>query len=86
MGTNIKAPDSVLDNVKLGFSAQNNSIFLYRQGKDENEVLEQKEIHNELLIMLIAYMCFNSPQGSIKDVTVGGKKYQVIVRPVGEVG
>ena len=70
-----------LDNIKLGHSTLTDSIFLYRHGKDQGLALEKREAESDVFCVLVEYMMYNSPKGSIKKVTIDGKPYTVKVTP-----
>ena len=73
-----------LDNIKLGHSPLTDSIFLYRHGKNVGLALEKREAEADVFCVLIEHMMFKAKNGAAKTVSVGDKKYQIIVRPLTE--
>ena len=75
---------SNLDNIKLGHSPLTDSIFLYRHGKDNGLALDKRPAEADVMAVLVEHMMHNAPNGSSKVITLGDKKYTVLVKPYKE--
>lgn len=71
-----------LHKIKLGYSPLTETIYLFRHGKDINTALDKREAEKDVMVVLIDYMMHDSPKGSIKNVRLGDKYYEIIVRPI----
>ena len=73
-----------LDNIRLGHSPLTDSIFLYRHGKDKELALDKRPADVDVMAVLVEHMMYNAPNGSSKVITLGDKKYTVLVKPYKE--
>jgi hypothetical protein len=73
---------SILDKISLGYSMFDDTIYLYRHGKDRKVALERKPFEKEVMAVLIEHMMSDAPKGSVKTVSFGEKSFEIIVRPV----
>ena len=71
-----------LKNIKLGHSKLTDTVYLFRHGKDEANVLDKRKVEDdELMAIFIDKMMYKAPKGAEMIVRFGEKKYKVICVP-----
>jgi len=73
---------SVLNKIKLAHSPLTDSIYLYRHGKDPALALEKRDAEAAVMAVLVEHMMHETTRGSRKVITIGDRKFEIIVRPI----
>jgi len=72
----------MLNNIKLGYSPLDDTIYLYRHGKDIRVALDRRKAESDVVASLVEKMMCGAPKGSKMVVTLGEKQYRITVEPV----
>ncbi len=70
-----------LSKIKLGHSGLTDSVYLYRHGKDPQNILDKRKIDDEMMAAFIDKMMHGAPNGAEMVVRLGDLKYKVICVP-----
>jgi len=68
----------MIENIKIGVSALDGAVNLYRHGKNPGLALEQRAAEADLFSALVAHMFFGTEnKTAVKEFTLRGKTYRV---------
>ena len=68
----------MIKNIKIGVSALDGTVSLYRHGKDPGLALEQRSASADLFSALVAHMFFNTENKTVgTEFTLNGRTYRV---------
>ena len=68
----------MIQNIKIGVSAVDGTVHLYRHGKDPGLALEQRAAEGDLFAALVAHLFFNTEEKTaVREFTLGGHTYRV---------
>lgn len=71
-----------LDKIKIGYSPLDDSLYLYRHGKDPQIALDKRPAERDVFSALIEHMMYQSPKGAERTVTLGDRQYLIRVTPI----
>lgn len=68
----------MIENIKIGVSALDATVYLYRHGKNPNLALEQRAANADLFAALVTHLFFDTEnKTAVKEFTLKGRTYRV---------
>lgn len=71
-----------LNKIKLGVAALSGEIYIYRHGKNEEIVLDKRNVTGEVMKVVTEYILEGMPTGATLNYNIGDKTYEMTVKPV----
>ena len=72
----------MLNNIKIGVSGFDGSIYIYRHGKHSTVALDKRRAEPDVIAAFIQHMLHRMPKGAEKTISFGDKQYRLICKPV----